>query len=470
MKARKGQVAIYLVVAIVALAILALLNVDTFLAVRSKNRLQHSGDAAAIAAARKQALLLNKIGELNIEHIKAALRNDKKKCDEIVLRQKRLALLGPLEALKLSSDAAIANGAEVRPEFSAILEKHVLDILDVYAGGNGESDPYPEPYPGAWLEYADTLSMQIMEGLAAGPDNVEFYNALGSHLLLNRQFYHAIDGRNWCWFHFNCPDILESYRDFHDWEPLPSAEQNSYDNSEIFSLHVRAVKAPLSRFFSAEELLVLLQRYAKDVLEEGIPAGKSLIYSSEETWFFFDTSRWRMWFDGLTLAGEEGGVHFPFVGEIKEEYNVRGAASICRCVSKVDSFAADDKRNLTWSAAAKPFGTITDFDGRESRVTSLNAFIVPAFSDVRLVAIDAVGGANLATADADWIFHVRAHLPSYMESGHTAMDCFYCKQLRTWEKESFRRTGSTWLKFNSHTCVRPEGGGGGSGGGTSHGH
>lgn len=470
MKARKGQVAVYLAVAIVALAVLALLNVDTFLAVRSKNRLQHSGDAAAIAAARKQALLLNQIGELNIEHIKAALRNDRKKCDEIVLRQKRLALLGPLEALKLSSDAAMANGAQTRPEFSAILEKHVFDILDVYAGGNGESDPYPEPYPGAWLEYADALSAQIAQGLAAGPDNIEFYNALGSHLLLNRQFYHAIDGRNWCWFHFNCPGLLENYRDFRDWDPLPSAERNSYDNSEIYSLHVRAVKAPLSGFFSSEEFSKLLGRYAKDVLEEGVPLGKSLVHSPEETWFFFDTSRWRMWFDGLTLAGEEGGTYFPFVGEVRDEYNVRGAASICRCVSKADSFASGDGRNLTWSAAAKPFGTVKDFDERTGRVTSLNAFVVPAFSDVRLVAVDAVGGANLATADADWIFHVRAHLPSYMDSGPAPTGCFYCRQLGTWEKEAFRRTGSIWLKFNSHTCVRPEGGGGGPGGGTSHGH
>ena len=40
---RRGQVAVYLVMLLVALCVLALLNVDTFVAVRAKNRLQNGG-------------------------------------------------------------------------------------------------------------------------------------------------------------------------------------------------------------------------------------------------------------------------------------------------------------------------------------------------------------------------------------------------------------------------------------------
>ena len=106
-----------------------------------------------------------------------------------------------------------------------------------------------------------------------------------------------------------------------------------------------------------------------------------------------------------------------------------------------------------------------------SVVTALNSLVIPAFTDTRLVALDAVGGANLATADYDWVTHIRDHLGAYMENGpRYGSSCYYCAQLVTWERASFRREGSTWLKFNSHTCHRPVGGGPGGHGGTSHGH
>ena len=39
MKARNGQVALYLVMVLLAIAVLMLVNVNSFLAVRSKNRM-----------------------------------------------------------------------------------------------------------------------------------------------------------------------------------------------------------------------------------------------------------------------------------------------------------------------------------------------------------------------------------------------------------------------------------------------
>ena len=51
MKARHGQVALYLVAVLVAIAVLVFMNVDVFLAIRAKNHATNAGDAAAIAAA-----------------------------------------------------------------------------------------------------------------------------------------------------------------------------------------------------------------------------------------------------------------------------------------------------------------------------------------------------------------------------------------------------------------------------------
>ena len=104
-------------------------------------------------------------------------------------------------------------------------------------------------------------------------------------------------------------------------------------------------------------------------------------------------------------------------------------------------------------------------------VTALKRFVVPCLTDVRLVALDMVGGADLATADFGWVHHVRNHLGVYLERGPAALngDCFYCLQLKTWEHDAFRREGVNWLRFNAGLCVRGTGGGG-ERGGTSHGH
>ena len=101
---------------------------------------------------------------------------------------------------------------------------------------------------------------------------------------------------------------------------------------------------------------------------------------------------------------------------------------------------------------------------------ALNSFVVPCFTNVRLVPLDSVGGEDLATADYGWVTHVRKHLPFYLEHGPmNAQGCFYCLQLQTWEKKYFRDGGIRWLKYYAGTCIRGTGGGG-SHGGTSHGH
>lgn len=472
MRTRGGQIILLLVFVLAVLASLVLLNVDIFTSVREKTHIQHGGDAAAIAAAHRQGQILNELGRLNVEHLIAAARDETNRCRAIVMEQRRMALIEPVEALRFASRAAKKNGMEVRPEFAEILRRHVNDIRTVYAaGGQGPGAPYPEPYPGAWVEYANAISRVISEGLAAGPDNLEFYDSLSGHLLLNRQFYHAIAGKDWCWFFFNNKDILEDYDKYTDWAPLPVERENSFDNSEVFSLHVNCRKTALKSVFSTEEILEIAKRHSDEILREEDIEKSALLADEEEPWFFFDRRYWREWFNGLSLADDDYGYEFPIVGGIKDEYNVRGCAAVCRCVGENRTVAVESSSLFHWSAAAKPFGSAVDFEGRLADVTALNAFVVPAFTDTRLVALDAVGGENLATADFNWVAHIRDHLPVYMDKGpRYGSSCFYCVQLATWERASFRREGSTWLKFNSHTCRRPTGGGPGGHGGTSHGH
>ena len=155
---RGGQVAVFLLAALVAIIALALMNVDIFLAVRSKNRLMNAGDAAALAAVRVQGRLVNEIGRLNLAHVKALYEDNLRECAEIELAQRRLALLGPLDAVDESCEAAERNGAKAQDGSEDLLSRHAAHVRTVYAGGSGGfDDPYPESYPGAWAEYAAAL-------------------------------------------------------------------------------------------------------------------------------------------------------------------------------------------------------------------------------------------------------------------------------------------------------------------------
>ena len=73
MRARNGQVALYLVMVLLAIAVLMVVNVNAFLAVRSKNRMMNAVDGAALAAAKYQGALLNEVGRMNVEHLRAAV-------------------------------------------------------------------------------------------------------------------------------------------------------------------------------------------------------------------------------------------------------------------------------------------------------------------------------------------------------------------------------------------------------------
>jgi hypothetical protein len=159
------------------------------------------------------------------------------------------------------------------------------------------------------------------------------------------------------------------------------------------------------------------------------------------------------------------------VGPPKKEYDVRGAAAVCRVTKLIPDVISDSKgQKSVWSAAAKPFGTVENLDGETDVVTALRNFVVPSFTDAKLVPLDAVGGKDLSTADPDWMLHVREHLPKYLDDGPgTLPSCYYCSQLKLWERDYFRQSGRRWLKYNSDTCIRSHGPGPAHGG-TPHGH
>lgn len=447
---RKGQVAVYLVMVLVALTILTVMNVDLFVSVRDKFRVQNAGDAAALAAARHQGHLLNEIGRLNLEHIYAAIKDNSARIAEIEFSQRRLALLGPIEAVRLSSEAALKNGAEIRNEFSDFLLDHARFVREVYASGDGsETDPYPASWPGAWEEYASEIERVAREGLAAGVDNVDFHNAAGSHILMCRNFYNAIRGRDWCWFYltYGMNDVLEGYNSFHDWAPIQKKNSYAFANSEIYSLYIEFRQCPLVSLFSVKEITEMMNNADYKVTEKEVRSS-SAIRDPKATWAIFDNLMWRNWSDA------EG---FPFVASVKQEFCYHGAAALCRVFYD----------NNVWTGAAKPLAPLD--------TTRQDNLVSDGFDAVRLVPVDTIGGSDLATADIPWIRHVREHLEPYLESGTGAIkaSCDYCFDLKQWEKSSFRQSGIFWLKFNSHSCKRPTGvpGFGCMGtGGAAHGH
>ena len=271
------------------------------------------------------------------------------------------------------------------------------------------------------------------------------------------QFYHAVAGRNWCWFHFNAPGLLDSYDDYHRWGPLPVTRGNPVSNCEIFPLHVNAWQGRITDLFTWAQLEDLLREYTDRPVTAGELAAAPLV-ALPSTWFFFGPEVWRAWTEIDPFGGVDG-VRFPVVGQVRPEYDLRGCAAICRCV--YDGFV--------WSAAAKPFGCTAGAEGPAPATAHLG-LAVPCFEAVRLVPLDSVGGNDLATADGEWVEHVRKHLPEYLEFGpRLRPGCFYCTQLVDWERPMLRQQGAVWLKFHSRECRRGTGGGGGHGG-TAHGH
>ena len=468
-RALRGQVALYLLLALVALAVLVLGNVGAFVAVRAKNRAMNAGDAAALAAAHRQAELLNEIGRLNLRHAEAEAVGDWELSLEIVRKQRRLAFLGPVDCLRAANDAARANGAQDDPEMADIIRRHVADVRSIYVSN---PDLYPAPWEGAWEEYAAALDAVVSGGVASGCDNVDFADAASCFPLTSKSFYSAVEGRSWCKFVVARWEWLLDC-DSHNM-PRPEAKENpSIVNSEFCSLHLAVAPLLLRedeleafRGFLALNGASFPPRQEVPFLDNRPPDDPSRLY------FFYDAEDgpWREWVE----LDPGGNLALPVVGKAKPEFDVLGCTAVFRVTGTMPNVLSGRAGSTSWNAAAKPFGRIQTPSGADSVLSpEARGLVLPAYEAVRLVPVGAatVGGQDLSTADAAWLGHVRDHVPAYCADGlgGVSAGCRYCASLVKWEDPAFRAKAAEWISANAETCLRGSGGSGPSGG-TSYAH
>ena len=469
---RSGQVIVFLVLAFTALAFVLLFNVDLHRIIQRKDQTQNAGDAAALAAARWQGATINLVGELNLLHVLALCAQDPAAVDAITNMQARLCFTGPLTGLLAAQVAAKNNHIYNDPDMTALLNEHAATVRSQYDAMFDGSMYFTEPWPGAWKDYADMIESVASDGIAAGPDNTQFFlDPSSGHILLEKAFYEAVEGRNWCWFYLYARNLLSSYNSFHDWPPLPKPDVADYADSEIFGLGLRPFAVKISDIpFSPETLATLIA----DTGRNGVSASAlnvTNVMDSPQTWYFYNSTKWTEW----TRIKPDGPDSFPITGPVRREYDYAGADAVVRVYASVDRLTpgiggGNRSDKVLWTAAAKPFGYL-EADGDKQRPDSAAAFVLPAFRNVRLIPIDAASGSENSSSDVEWVRHVRSHLQTYLETGPShASSCSYCQALETWEAKSFRQMGIDWLELNCKECQVPSGGGGGRGGGSRRGH
>lgn len=456
---RHGQTLIFLLMVLLVLFFAAIWHFDLHKIIYVKTLSQNAGDAAALAAARWQGRTLNLIGDLNIVQAIALMNGDTDAAATVAELQARLCFAGPMIAAMASQQAAKHNRIYVNKQFTEYLEDHADTVRNVYPmmfNDDGEM-LFPEPFENAWSEYADMIEMLCDHGIAAAPDNMQLYNdRTGGHILLNQDFYDAVNGRDWCWFYFNHSTLLEDYTDYTWWPPLPPLIPNPEPvNSEIFGLGLRRWTSidTLATVDTMENLRTIRSLYGTEI--------DGTVMTFTATWYAYAPASWSEW----TIF--EPGTSFPIVGPVKPEYNVTGADAAIRIETETTRLTPGSGADtITWTAAAKPFGTLND--GLVNRY----GIVLPAFSDVRLIAVDASSAPSGGSFNLEWRNHIENHLPPYMVSGPDVISssCLFCQALITWEDPSFREEGCLWLEDNSHLCYTTGGSGSPSSGGTRRAH
>ncbi len=464
--ARSGQTMLFALMALVigTLAVLWMFDVHKTLFVKARSR--NAGDAAALAAARWQGTTLNLLGDLNALQAVALAQSlvagepALAEARAIADLQARVALAGPLVGLLAAQQAAKQNGMFNQGAYTAEILQHAADVRATY------DERYVPPYenspspPTAWEDYATMLETVASFGIAALPDNAHPYTDFADfeHLLLNPSFYDAISSRAWCWFFFHAYATLQQYQSWRDWPPLPLIVLPNPADAEYFRLGVHrvyrlaALAVPGGMEGPTEQDLL-------QALEEA--AGQALptnLLDLAATWYAYREDVWSTWQELLPER-------FPFRGSIRPAYDYAGADAAVRLETEADRLTPGLAQEvITWSAAAKPFGFL---EGPQ-RPDALG-LVLPAFTEVRLIPIDA-SSAPPGGSRPGWWLHIQRHLSPYLARGVDALvaDCWYCRQLVTWENEAFRQEGLDWLEENSDTCHEP--GGGGPDGGGRRGH
>ena len=457
MKARNGQVALYLVMVLLAIAVLTMVNVNAFLAVRSKNRMMNAVDEAAIAAAKRQGALLNEIGRLNVDHLRAAVlgepwMDEAGRNRELELRE--IAFLGPIDAIRTSNAAAADWGYETGAEPRALqgFREHIAEIRnnpDLYPPGDGDADP--------WRTYAAALESALGGTPAVLPSYMEMVNPGSSGLFANHGFYDVLAARAWCWF------SIGGHMQYLDGDP---AQAEPYEivpaevpeNSEVYSLHVTfktwtdsgwADEYVAGKGFSARWTNFVCRVTG---LSPADFSSRSYAASETESWAFYD-DMWKTW--SVTYNPDD----FPIAGTIKPEYDVAGCVASCMMLGHVQQVRKDEGEDqvsdetILVTAEAKPLGTIEGLDGGTAPVTGYNFFIAPSrpgeriFTEAQLVLMGSVPRSPGVSMEPGWYDHVKKHAP-----GDPFPGCGYCKLWSEWSDPSFRASIRSWLQQNAESC------------------
>lgn len=475
--ARHGQTIVFLLMALTILMFALLWNIDLHRLVVGKSHAQNAGDSAVLAAAKWQGETLNLIGELNLMHALAMSAGDTVAVDSITNAQARLCFTGPLAGLVASQVAAKNNKVYNNDEFTDLLKAHA-DEVRRYDNPVGGGLVFPEPFPGAWREYADMLDAIAGDGIAAGPDNATFFSDVTSgHILLDKEFYEAVAGRTWCWFYLNtaiCAEpprtLLDEFVSYETFGPVPPPDPPSYYNSEILGLGLVPRSIQLGRAGGIQNAMQNAADSQEIDLTEVNPL-KAL--SVRENWYFYG-KMWQSPWPGMNYdAGTAEKPPLPMAGKVKPEYNYTGADAVIRLyVSTYRMSSNNSEDELVWTAAAKPFGYLdTDGVGSFSRTCPhLYGLVLPAFRDVRLIPVDAATSGGDGSFDIEWRKHTDEHVPVYTECGRLGDGCRYCKLIKRFEDDAFRNEGIIWLRANHELCTLPPSGGPGHGGGTRRGH
>jgi hypothetical protein len=464
---RPGQIAIFLLMALVVLAFMVLWSVDIRRIVFMKGKSQDAGDASVLAAARWQGSTLNLIGEANLLRALAISAGNDAADDALANMQARLCFTGPMAGFAASQQAAKLNGVYANATYTEVIQDHANTVRNSYTTLIGGEMLFPEPYLGAWTDYADMLTAIADDGIAAGPDNAQlFTDAIGGHILHERAFYEAVISRNWCWFYHNYPDLLTNYTDHTFWAPLPDTTTSNFENAEFFPLHLNRASFVLDQIIDTPSLSILAAQAGLDPTLITTQATQTA-----QSWYAYNPGRWSTW---ATMNRDDPN-RFPITGPVLPQYDYSGADAVVRVETVVSRLTPGlDGSNridtVLWTAAAKPFGYL-DADGERIRPDTWS-LVLPAYHDIRLIPIDAASAGSDGFFDIDWRRHLIEHLPIYVATGTTEPGCGYCAALTIWEDDAFRAEGALWLSINSATCIVPPGGPGpgNPGGGTRRGH
>lgn len=465
MKARHGQVAVYLVLVLVAIAIFMLMNVGAFLAVRAKNRMMNAIDESTIAVARHQGGLLNELGRLNVKHLRSLIVGfDETWTEEDEAEMRYIAMFRPLEAIELSQKIAADWGFEGGEEDDVLLDElraHLGEILNDYCGN---PDLYPEAFEGQWRTYAARLEEALNKGLTVCPAYMETANAWSQEPLLCEAFYDAIDTGirigKWCWFR------LGGRSRYFNWDSSSMlrpefATPRVQENSEIYSLHV-TFRTWMDSAWANEYVTGagFSDRWTNFVCQVTGCTREQLrlspaVADPSVVWAFYD-DRWDRW--SRTFNPEE----YPLAGSVKPEYDVAGCSASCIMRGRVPRLLGRDgesDRIVDAYATAKPFGTVETAEEGLLPVTAFNSFIAPShpderiFTEAQLVVMYSVPHDPGIGLSPEWYRHVKDHLPLYFTQGPDGGNgCRYCRLLSRWEDPALRAKGREWLVTDGESC------------------